>query len=227
MRKKNSVWNAERRVQRRMRNLKRRESLRGTEKERKTMKYLFCIIALAVQPVFAYSVYRRQDKRQAALKLPLLYCSCIYLVVQLFVFFRFCIRFSEGQQQWAYLIQTAIFVVFAFLQLSLFGGNRYIERIETQEQESTADFRGLIKKLEICRVSVSGAENRKAIDALYDKMRFADPVSSPEAAAVNQKIGEQIDELERITEQEAFRDKCEEIAGLLEIRKIQNVKERG
>lgn len=191
------------------------------------MRYLFCIIALAAQPVFAYSVYHRQDKRQAALKMPMLYYNGVYLAVQLFVFFRFCIHFPEEQLQWAYLIQAAIFAVFAFLQVSLFGSNRYIERIETQEQESTADFRRLIKKLEICRVSVSDAENRKAIDALYDKMRFADPVSSPEAAAVNQKIGAQIDELERITEQEAFRNKCEEIARLLEIRKIQNVKERG
>ena len=39
------------------------------------MKYIFCIIALLIQPVFSWYVYHKQDKKKAALKMPMLYYS--------------------------------------------------------------------------------------------------------------------------------------------------------
>lgn len=50
------------------------------------MKYIFCIIALLIQPVFSWYVYHKQDKKKAALKMPMLYYSVAYMVVQLYVF---------------------------------------------------------------------------------------------------------------------------------------------
>lgn len=32
------------------------------------MKYIFCIIALLIQPVFSWYVYHKQDKKKAALR---------------------------------------------------------------------------------------------------------------------------------------------------------------
>ena len=46
------------------------------------MKYIFCIIALLIQPVFSWYVYHKQDKKKAALKMPMLYYSVAYMVVQ-------------------------------------------------------------------------------------------------------------------------------------------------
>ena len=59
------------------------------------MKYIFCIIALLIQPVFSWYVYHKQDKKKAALKMPMLYYSVAYMVVQLYVFFKFCSKFPE------------------------------------------------------------------------------------------------------------------------------------
>ena len=59
------------------------------------MKYIFCIIALLIQPVFSWYVYHKQDKKKAALKMPMLYYSVAYMVVQLYVFFKFCLKFPE------------------------------------------------------------------------------------------------------------------------------------
>ena len=44
------------------------------------MKYIFCIIALLIQPVFSWYVYHKQDKKKAALKMPMLYYSVAYMV---------------------------------------------------------------------------------------------------------------------------------------------------
>lgn len=191
------------------------------------MKYIFCILALLIQPVFSWYVYHKQDKRQAALKMPMLFYSGVYLIVQFYVFIKFCMKFPEKYQPYAYLIQAAILVVFILLELALFGSNKYIEDIQQKEQTSIKDFKGLIQELEVCRLGVSEADNRKLLDKLLEKMRYSDPVSSPAVEMENNKIHELIMELSSITEHGMFEQKCDEIAKQLEIRKIKNVKEQG
>lgn len=191
------------------------------------MKYIFCIIALLIQPVFSWYVYHKQDKRQAALKMPMVYFSAVYLVAQMYVFFKFCSKIPENYQIYSYLIQGAILAAFLLLEIFLFAGNQYINRIQEQEQESIRDFKSLIKELEICRLDVADAENQKCIEKVYEKMRYSDPVSSKDVAAENCKIHELIMELSEITEQEEFSKKCREIEKWIEIRKIKNTKEQG
>lgn len=191
------------------------------------MKYIFCILALLIQPVSAWCVYHKQDKREAALKMPMLFFSGVYLIIQMYVFVKFCMKFPEDYQIWSYLIQTAILVVFVILELALFGSNKYIKAVETREQDSIRDFKNLVTELEICRVDIEDTENINTLDLLLEKMRYSDPVSSPAVEQENNKIHELIAELSNITEHELFKWKCDEIAKQLEIRKIKNTKERG
>lgn len=191
------------------------------------MKYIFCIIALLIQPAFAWYVYHKQDKRDAALKMPLIYFSGIYLLVQLFVFFKFCMKIPENYQMCSYLIQGVILAVFIILELSLFGSNKYISNIQQKEQNSIRDFKNLIKELEICRLDITNFQNKENIERLYEKMRYADPVSSAEVALENEKIHQLIAELSEITDCEQFAAKCKEIEKQLDIRKIKNTKEQG
>lgn len=39
-------------------------------------RYIFCVIAVLVQPLFVWYVYHKQDKREAALKIPMIGCQC-------------------------------------------------------------------------------------------------------------------------------------------------------
>ena len=55
-------------------------------------RYIFCVIAVLVQPLFVWYVYHKQDKREAALKIPMIGCSVLYLVVQIYAFFKLCIK---------------------------------------------------------------------------------------------------------------------------------------
>lgn len=190
------------------------------------MRYIFCLIAILVQPLFVWYVYHKQDKRDAALKIPMIGCSAFYLVVQIYVFFKLCIRIPGKYGAFSYLIQAVILAVFIILELILLSSNKYIKRVQENEQNSIRDFKNLIKELEICRLDVS-EENKKYIDKLYEKMRYSDPVSSPEVSQENEKIHELIAELTGITESSQFEAKCLEIEKQLDIRKIKNTKEQG
>lgn len=126
----------------------------------------------------------------------------------------------------SYLIQAVILAVFIALELALSGSNKYIKKVQENEQNSIRDFKNLIKELEICRLDIS-EENKKYIDKLYEKMRYSNPVSSPEVSQENEKIHKLIAELPGITESSQFEAKCLEIEKQLDIRKIKNTKEQG
>ena len=190
------------------------------------MKYIFCILALLIQPAFAWYVYHKQDKMEAALKMPMIYFSGAYLIIQIYIFVKFCMKFPENNQMWSYLIQAAVLIIFVILELAIFGSNKYIKNVERKELNSIKDFKGLVTELEICRVGIENAENLNTLDLLMEKMRYSDPVSSPAVAQENNKIHELIAELSEITEHELFKQKCNEIEKQLKIRKIKNTKEQ-
>ena len=106
------------------------------------------------------------------------------------------------------------------------GSNKYIKKVQENEQNSIRDFKNIIKELEMCRLDIS-EENKKYIDKLYEKMRYSNPVSSPEVSQENEKIHKLIAELPGITESSQFGAKCLEIEKQLDIRKIKNTKEQG
>lgn len=114
-------------------------------------RYIFCVIAVLVQPLFVWYVYHKQDKREAALKIPMIGCSVLYLVVQVYAFFKLCIKIPGKYGIFSYLIQAVILAVFIALELALSGSNKYIKRVQENEQNSIRDFKNLIKELEICR----------------------------------------------------------------------------
>ena len=189
------------------------------------MKYIFCIIALLIQPVFSWYVYHKQDKKKAALKMPMLYYSVAYMVVQLYVFFKFCSKFPERYSIYSYLIQAAILLGFVIFEMILWGSNKYIEDVDNKEKQSIQDFKELIKDLEICRVNVQDTASKANIDKLYERMRYENPVSSPKAIEENLRIKGLIAELADITDNTLFEAKCNEIVKQLDIRKIKNTNE--
>lgn len=191
------------------------------------MKYIFCIIALLIQPIFSWYVYHKQDKRDAALKLPMLFYSVLYLIIQTYVFVKFCLKFPEEYQKYSYLIQLAILLIFLVLELALFRSNKYITDVQQREQDSVREFKDLIQELEICKINVSDMDMKKLLDELLEKMRYSDPVSSPTVKEENQKIHDLIIEISAVTEKNLFTQKCNEIARQIEKRKIKNAKERG
>ena len=186
-------------------------------------KYIFCLIAILMQPIFAFLVFHKQEKQKAALKMPLVYLSGVYLVIQIFVFFKVCLKIPKDYQVYSYLLQSAILAVFIIIEIAMAASNKYITKVQTQEQSSIEVFKGLIQQLEICRVQITDEVNRKEID----KVRYSDPVSSPAVATENEAIRQLILQLSSTTDEAAFAEICGAIMKQLEIRKIKNTKEQG
>lgn len=189
------------------------------------MKYIFLIIALLMQPIFSWYVYHKQKACKSALKVPMLFYSGFYLVVQIYIFIKFLSKFPEEYYIYSYLIQAVLLIVFLLLEFLLFASNQYIEDVDKKEQDSIRDFKKMLQELENCRIRMTDADNQKRLNELIEKMKYSDPVSTQNVAEENQKIHELIAEIAGITEKELFVKKCDEIERQLEIRKIKNTKE--
>ena len=98
------------------------------------MKFLFCGIALVIQPFFFYVVYRKQEKEEAALKMPMVYFSVFYLVAQMYVFVKYCLRLQGEYEKYSYLIQSVILILFVLAESALLFGNKYIKRVDKEEK---------------------------------------------------------------------------------------------
>ena len=183
-------------------------------------KYIFCLIAILMQPIFAFLVFHKQEKQKAALKMPLVYLSGVYLVIQIFVFFKVCLKIPKDYQVYSYLLQSAILAVFIIIEIAMAASNKYITKVQTQEQSSIEVFKGL-------RVQITDEVNRKEIDKVLEKMRYSDPVSSPAVATENEAIRQLILQLSSTTDEAAFAEICGAIMKQLEIRKMKNTKEQG
>lgn len=128
---------------------------------------------------------------------------------------------------YSYLLQGAILAVFIIIEIAMAASNKYITKVQTQEQGSIEVFKGIIQQLEICRVQITDEVNRKEIDKVLEKMRYSDPVSSPAVATENETIRQLILQLSSTTDEAAFAEICGAIMKQLEIRKIKNTKEQG
>lgn len=188
------------------------------------MRFIFCIIAVLIQFLFLIYVYGKQDKNKAALKVPLLFTSVLYMIVQFYVFFKYCLRFPDKFEYLSYLLQGAVLIIFILLEIVLLLSNRYIKRIENQEQNSVNDFNDMLQKPEVLRVEMRDEEKIGILDSMLDKMRYMDPVSTDRVQDENRKIKEIIQSISAAESIEALESKCRDINELLEIRKIKNTR---
>lgn len=188
------------------------------------MKFIFCILALMVQPLFSYYTYRKQDKNIAALKVPMAALSGFYLIVQFWVFIKVCLKMPGKYQIYAYLLQGVILAIFIIAELTLLAHNSHIQRIDNQEKESIQDFKNLIRELQVCKIQIKEFDRQQMLDKLVERMKYEDPVSSYVVAQENNKIHELILKLSDVIEEEEFKKICREIDNQLDIRKVKNVK---
>lgn len=186
------------------------------------MKYIFCVIALLIQPVFSFVVYRKQNKDEAALKMPLVYFSGVYLVVQLFVFIKYLRHFTGDAQKYAYLIQAGILIVFLVLEFIILSSNIYIKWVDKQEKESVSSYKQILDAVQIELVMVTDEQKKDKLNKLYDFMRTQNPVTHEAAQMETEAIKNAISGISSIHDEQEFDTKCEQIRKLVQIRTIKN-----
>lgn len=183
------------------------------------MKYIFLIIAILFQPLFSYYVYHKQDKNQAALKVPMLFFSGVYLIVQFYVYFKYLTKLPEDLQYIAYLIQGAVLAIFIVIELALFSSNKYINRVDTETKERLSDFKKIRQLFEIEYSQMNSSMHTDALKDISDLIRFANPVSYGETYEEDKKLEELINGISGLSLPE-LDSRCTEIKKVLNIRKI-------
>lgn len=183
------------------------------------MKYIFFIIAILVQPFFTYYVYHKQDKNQAALKVPMVAYSAVYLVAQFYVYFKYLLRIPEDYQIFSYLIQAAILVVFIAVEFSLFFSNKHINRVESEKAESISDFTRIKQLFEIENAKMSSEKKTPIYLEISDLIKYANPVNRGEVDEEDRKLEELIGGISELSTTD-LEQRCKEIKQVLDIRKI-------
>lgn len=183
------------------------------------LKYAFCIIAVLVQVVAGFLILRERDKEKAALRMPMVYIGGVYLVIQFFVYFKYCRYLPE---RYAVLLQGALLVLFIIIEVGLSGSNSYIRRVDSQMKESTEGFREILQSLNIKRVEFNGLAAQGYLDALYEKMKFSDPTGGSETNREDKRLSELIRSMDTGMSVEKIKTRCAEAEKVLAIRNQKN-----
>ncbi len=80
-------------------------------------------------------------KEKQPLKIPMIGCSVLFILfVQVYAFFKLCIKIPGKIRYIFYLVQAVILAVFIVLELALSGSNKYIKRVQEKRAEFNTRF---------------------------------------------------------------------------------------
>ena len=191
------------------------------------MKYIFCILAILIFIFFSWIVFFKQNKKKAALNIPILAYTGAYLYVQFWIFFKYLVKLPDKYEYWVYIVQVIILILFVVGKLLLFGSNVYINNVQNKQQQSIKDFKALIEEVQIIKVGLTSLEQKRQLDLLIEKMKYTDPVSNSTAQNINEKIEQLIEELSNAKTADSFDKIYADIEKQIDLRKIKNTKEFG
>lgn len=181
--------------------------------------YLFCVIAILLQPIVAWYVYKKQDKYKAALKVPMFVISIAYLIIQYIVFWKYLRHLPLDKKIYADVIQGIMLFAFIVVEFALMKSNVYAERVELENKDRIQEFNKLKQMIgcELAKITNSSDNNR--VLQVYERMKYENPVSKRNVEEENIQLRELIENLSQFEGIE-LEERCEKIELLLEQRKI-------
>lgn len=188
------------------------------------IKYIFNLIAIILTLATWIYVYSLKNKKCAMLKVVYVGISSLYLIIQMFLYFKVCRYIPKELGRYSYRLQSLCLGGFVLVMLIYTLVNAYITRIQKKEDESIYKFKEIRKQLEECTVIIENDEIREIVTNLCDKVRYLNPVCHG-VEQEEMQIFNLIQELKRDLPKEKAQKICEQIDKLLELRKIRQTKE--
>lgn len=187
------------------------------------IKYIFIIVAVILTLVTWIYVYSLKNKKNAMLKAVYVGISSLYLIVQMYLYFKVCKYIPKELERYSYMLQGLCLGGFVLVMAIYTLVNVYITKIQKKEEESIDKFKEIRKQLEECIVIIENDEIKEIVTNLYEKVRYLDPVCHGSEQEEIQ-IFDLIQELKRNLPKEKAQKICEQIDRLLELRKIRQTK---
>lgn len=161
--------------------------------------YVFLMIALVIGFVITYvSAEKTFTQKNGIRYYPLMRFGVMYLIVQGIVSLIFFLLDSYITLPLIWIppvVCLVIFAIFAVLLISTYSGLKVVESVDEQSKKETAFIYSLTAEAELLAKQVSDEDLQKELTALYEAIRYSDPVSTPEVADVDSRIRGEMDVL--------------------------------
>ena len=178
------------------------------------ISYAFTVIAFAA-PIIIWkaALGRSESLKSKFLGLPVLHIGIVYLVVQVVALIVFLS--IPTLPIWSAVVACAVIAgVSAVCMIASDVGRSEIERVSAKVQEKTFYIKQLQADVELLVISETDTATKSALMQLAEKIRYSDPMSDEQLAAIEDRITEKIAELKASTD----KAKINELNSLLDER---------
>lgn len=157
--------------------------------------YVFTAAAFVVQIVIWKLAFGKEDTLKSKfLAIPVVYIGSVYLLIQVIAFAVF--KFIPTLPAWVAVVVCALIVgVSVVCMITAEVGCEEIERVETRVQKKVFYVKELQVDVELLADGETDDAVKKALTQLAEKIRFSDPMSNEQLAALENRISDKVIEL--------------------------------
>lgn len=157
--------------------------------------YTFSAVAFIIQPfVWKIAFGKGKEIKSKFLGIPLIHVGLVYLVIQLVAFVLF-MAFPNIPSWIAVIVNALIVGISVICLVSTEVGVKEINRVEEKVKQKVFYIKELQVDVEMLAEKETDTETKKALEALAEKIRFSDPMSSEQLSELENKIKGKVDEL--------------------------------
>lgn len=176
--------------------------------------YVFTAAAFAAQIVIWKTALGKEGTLKSKfLGFPVVHIGIVYAIIQTVAFAVFL--FVPTLPVWSAIVVCSVIAgISAVCMISADAGRDEIERVEAKVQEKTFYIKQLQADVELLVISETDTATKSALMQLAEKIRYSDPMSDEQLAAIEDRITEKIAELKASTD----KAKINELNSLLDER---------
>ena len=176
--------------------------------------YVFITVAFAAQIVIWKTALGKEGTLKSKfLGFPVVHIGIVYAIIQTVAFAVFL--FVPTLPVWSAIVVCSVIAgISAVCMISADAGRDEIERVEAKVQEKTFYIKQLQADVELLVISETDTATKSALMQLAEKIRYSDPMSDEQLAAIEDRITEKIAELKASTD----KAKINELNSLLDER---------
>lgn len=164
------------------------------------ISYGFTVIAFATQIIiWKVALGRSESLKSKFLGFPVVHVGIVYLVVQIIALIVFLS--IPTLPIWSAVVACAVIAgVFAVCMIASDVGRSEIERVSAKVKEKAFYIKQLQADVELLVGAETDTTTKSALTQLAEKVRYSDPMSDEQLAAIEDRITEKIAELKASTD---------------------------
>ena len=157
--------------------------------------YAFSAVAFVIQPfVWKIAFGKGTELKIKFLGITLIHVGLVYIAIQLVAFVMF-MAFPNIPSWIAVIVNALIVGVSLICLISIEVGTKEINKVEEKVKQKVFYIKELQVDVEMTAQRETDTETKKALEALAEKIRFSDPMSSEQLFDLENKIKEKVEGL--------------------------------